>query len=90
MKLTLEKLWDEYFSEECVMLDTDEEKELVSLTAEAHKSINESLTEEDAERVEKLLDLLNEMHGLSLRRAFCKGCEFTAAFLSETGRIGEK
>ena len=90
MKPTLEKLWDEYFSEECGVIETEEEKELVHLAALAHKSANEMLTREQRERVDKFVDLLNEMHGISLRQAFCKGCEFTAAFLSETGRVWEK
>jgi predicted metallo-beta-lactamase superfamily hydrolase len=84
MKPTLEKLWDEYFSEECGVLETEEEKELVHQSAVAHKSANEMLTREQRERVDKFVDLLNEMHGLSLRQAFCKGCEFTASFLLET------
>ncbi len=85
MKNILEKLWDEYFSEECAVLDTEEEKELISLTAEVHSAANELLNKEQRERVEKFVETLHKMHGISLKKAFCKGCEFAAAFLLEAG-----
>ena len=44
MKPMLEKLWDEYFYDKCGVIDTEEEKELIRLAAEAQKSANELLT----------------------------------------------
>ena len=84
MKNTLEKLWEEYFSEECAILDTEEERELISLTAAAHKAANELLTREQQRSVEKFVELLHEMHGITLKKAFCRGCEFATSFLLET------
>ena len=87
MKNTLEKLWEEYFSEECAILDTEEERELISLTAEANKAVNDLLTKEQRISVERFVELLHEMNGIALKKAFCKGCEFTASFLLEAGNL---
>ena len=87
MKNTLEKLWEEYFSEECAILDTEEERELVSLTAEANKAVNDLLTKEQRRSVERFVELLHEMNGITLKKAFCRGCEFTASFLLEAGNL---
>ena len=87
MKNTLEKLWEEYFSEECAILDTEEERELISLTAEVNKAVNDLLTKEQQRNVEKFVDLIHEMHGISLKKAFCMGCEFATSFLLETSGI---
>ena len=37
MKTTLEKLWNEYISSECAMLDTDEERDLSKNIAAKHE-----------------------------------------------------
>ena len=87
MKPTLEKLWDEYFSEECAILDTEEERELISLTAEANKAVNDLLTKEQRRSVERFVELLHEMNGITLKKAFCRGCEFATSFLLETSGL---
>ena len=87
MKNTLEKLWEEYFSEECAILDTEEERELISLTAEANKAVNDLLTKEQRISVERFVELLHEMNGITLKKAFCRGCEFATSFLLETSGL---
>ena len=87
MKNTLEKLWEEYFSEECAILDTEEERELISLTAEANKAVNDLLTKEQRRSVERFVELLHEMNGITLKKAFCRGCEFATSFLLETSGL---
>ena len=79
----IEKLWDEYFSEECAVLDTVEEKELIDRVVKAQTLTNELLNKEQRESVENFVGTLHEMHGISLKKAFCKGCEFATSFLLE-------
>ena len=87
MKNVIEKLWDEYFSEECAVLNTEEEKELIERVVKAQKEANELLNREQREKVEKFVETLHEMHGISLKKAFCSGCEFATSFLLETSGL---
>ncbi len=43
MKQTLEKLWNEYLSDECAEIDTDEERKLTKKTVELHEKANSLL-----------------------------------------------
>ena len=79
----LEKLWDEHFSEECATVDTEEERELLLRAGNFHKALNESLSPEQRERVEKYIEATYEVQGAFLKKAFVKGCEFATAFLLE-------
>ena len=53
MKHTLEKLWDEYFAEECAVIDTEEERMFLRKAAEVHKKASELLTKEQNNAIEK-------------------------------------
>lgn len=52
---TLEKLWDEYLSDECSAIKTNKEKLLAKGAIEKHKIINELLTKEQNEAVKNTL-----------------------------------
>ncbi len=80
---TLEKLWDEYLSDECSAIKTNEEKLLAKGAIEKHKIINELLTKEQNEAVEKYIDAICEIQGSLTKKAFFKGCEFAVSFLIE-------
>ncbi len=84
MRETLEKLWNEYFAEECAALDTEEERALVRRAAEAHKTANELLTKEQGAVMEQYVETVYEIQNCFGKKAFVKGCEFAVAFLLET------
>ena len=83
MKKTLGKLWDEYFSDECAAIDTDEERELAQKTLILHKEVIELLDEKQASAMEKYVDAVCDLDSLFVRKAFFKGCEFAVSFLLE-------
>ena len=87
MKETIERLWDEYFYEECAVIDTEEERVLIRKSAEMHKNVNELLTEEQGFAFEKYIETLYEIQGSSVKKAFLKGCEFAISFLLEAGNF---
>ena len=90
MRETLEKLWDEYFAEECAVLRTEEERALVKKAAELQKTADASLTKEQSEVVQKHMEALYEMQGFFVKKAFFKGCEFATSFLLEVKILGRR
>ena len=85
MKQPLEKLWNEYFAEECALITTEEERALIKKAARMHETMNEALTKEQSEAIEKYIDSLYENQVYFARKAFFKGCEFTLSFLLAAG-----
>lgn len=85
MKNTLEKLWNEYLSSECAMIETDDERMLTRSAAELHERANALLDKEQMDAVEKLIDALGDTNAFFTKKAFFKGCEFAVGFLFESG-----
>lgn len=85
MKLTLERLWDEYFSEECASLNTNEERALTKKAINLHDKANALLNSGQKDAVEKYVEALYDIEALFAKKAFLKGCEFTTSFLLEAG-----
>ena len=83
MKQTLEKLWNEYLAEECALITTEEERELIKKAAKMHDVMNETLTKEQNESIEKYIDSLYENQYCFAKKAFFKGCKFAVSFLLE-------
>ena len=83
MKKALEKLWAEYFAEECASIDTEGERSLLRKAALLRESVNQVLTTEQFDMIEKYIETLYENQALVCKKAFFKGCEFTASFLFE-------
>ena len=81
MKETLEKLWNEYFSEQCAEINTEEERNLTRKAVELHEKVNALLNEEGKNALEEYVDALCDIEALFARKAFCKGCEFAISFL---------
>lgn len=52
MKEILNNLWNEYFSEECISVNTNEEKELIKKLADIREKTNAKLNEEQKNAVE--------------------------------------
>ncbi len=90
MRKTLEKLWNEYFAEECAVIDTEEERVLLKKAVELQKTVNELLTKEQREAVQKCMEALYEMEGVFIKKAFFNGCEFAASFFFEAGNFGKR
>ena len=84
MKQTLERLWNDYLADECAAIDTDEERALTRRTVELHEAVNALLNKEQAEAVEKYVDVLCDVEAFFVKKAFLKGCEFATSFLLET------
>ncbi len=84
MKETLEKLWNEYLSDECSSINTDEERELTKNIVELHEKANALLNKSQQDAVEKFVDALYDVEALFVKKAFFKGCEFSVSFLFET------
>ena len=83
MNKTLEKLWDDYISDECAIIDTKEEKELIKKASKKHEFINGVLSKEENAVIEEYVDTLCEIQSCFAKKAFIKGCEFAASFIIE-------
>ncbi|MBE6644072.1 MAG: hypothetical protein E7612_01680 [Ruminococcaceae bacterium] len=70
MRLTLEKLWNEYFAEECAAVNTNEERVLAKKVVEMHKLANELLTNEQRQAVERYVEAQYEIQGSFGKKAF--------------------
>ncbi len=80
MKEVFERLWNEYFSEECAVMETDEERVLARRVIELHEKVNDLLSKDAKEAVEKYVNELYGIEALLLKKAFFKGCEFAFSF----------
>lgn len=87
MKKTLERLWNDYLSDECAAIDTDEERALTRKTVELHEKANALLNQEQEDAVGKYVDALCTMDSFLVKKAFFKGCEFAVSFLLEAGNL---
>lgn len=90
MKEIIEKLWNEYFSNECAVINTEEEKELIQESIKLHQIENELLTPNQIKAVERHIEKIYELQGLFIKKAFFKGCEFAISFLLEMGDLKSK
>ena len=84
MNKTLEKLWNEYFANECSAIDTAIEKALVKKAANMHEIADKLLSSEQREALENYVDSLCEIQDYLVKKAFFKGCKFTLSFIFAT------
>ena len=84
MKETLENLWDEYLYS---TVDMDRERQLTQKTIDLNKKAMGSLNDEQREAVEEYIDAIYDIETVLIKKAFVKGCEFTASFLLEAGDL---
>ena len=89
MKDVLNRVWHEYFSDECLRVDTDEERRLLGCAADASEELNRLLTAEDRRAVERYADAIYAMQDVLIKKAFFKGCEFAVTFVIEFGLGGD-
>ena len=89
MKEILNNLWNEYFSEECISVNTNEEKELIKKLADIREKTNAKLNEEQKNAVEKCIEAVYDVESAYRKKSFFKGCEFAVSFLFELGYNGK-
>ena len=90
MKDILEKLWDEYFAETCAVIDTEDERKLSKKATDMHGMANAMLTKEQSEAIEAYIDVLCELQGSFVKKAFFKGSEFAVAFMLKIAKTDRK
>ena len=81
-----ERLWNRFIVYECAIADTEQERALGDKVAALHEQLCATLNEEQGEAVKRYVDVVCEMEALFAKKAFLKGCELAASFLTETGR----
>ena len=84
MKETIENLWDEYL---CSTVDMDGERELTQKTIDLNEKAMALLDNEQRAAVEAYINAIYDIETILVKKAFVKGCEFTASFLFETGYL---
>ncbi len=89
MKETLESLWSEYFSDECAVIDTDEERRLAKKAEELYEKADALLDKKQEAALEEYVAALCDIEALFVKKAFFKGCEFAVSFLLETRSFGK-
>ena len=57
--------------------------------AKMHEAANALLTKVQREAIEEHIEALYEMQGFCVKKAFIKGCEFTASFFLEAVNFGD-
>ena len=90
MKTATEKLWEEYLSDKCAVITTDEERALIKRASELHEAMSRALTKGQGEAVDKYVDALNEIQAFFSRKAFSIGCELGVSFFLETAFLSRR
>lgn len=85
-----EKLWSEYFAEECSIADGREERLLLKKSAELSRALSEQLSQSEREALEKYTEAIYDMQAAFMKKAFLKGAEFTFSFLAQVGNYRKR
>ena len=85
-----EKLWSEYFAEECSIADGREERLLLKKSAELSRALSEQLSQSEREALEKYTEAIYDMQAEFMKKAFLKGAEFTFSFLAQVGNYRKR
>lgn len=83
----LEKIWDEYYAEECAVISSEEEKDITRRTVEMQENAYKLLNREQVEEMEKYVEAIYEFQSISVKKAFFKGCEFVFDFFCRLGKF---
>ena len=81
MEEILEKLWNDYLSDECAAINTEKERKLTESTALLCDNLQVLLNSDQKEALEKYIDSLSDINCIFAKKAFITGCKFTANFL---------
>ena len=83
MRRRLENLWTDYLLDECAALESEEERELLKKASNRRENANKLLSKEQIEAVDEYVEALCIINACFAKKAFLKGCEFSASFLIE-------
>ena len=86
MKESLEKLWNEYFSDECAIISSEVERNFMKTAADLREKAVDLLNEQQCEAMDKYIEALYDSEALLLKKAFFKGCDFGASFILEISK----
>ena len=81
MKEILNKLWDEYYSEECATLTTRDEREHARRIAEERLLLDGLLDTEQRNALDRYQAELYSAHERLLKKAFFKGCRLSLSLI---------
>lgn len=90
MKETLEKIWNDYFADECARMESKQEKALAKQAINLHNVANDLLSKEQRDAIEKYVDILCDINTSYARKAFVTGCKFATSFLFEARNFEKK
>ena len=90
MTKNIEKLWLEFFSDECAKIETEEERALVKKSAQMHEKLESVLNENQSAALEKYVDSIYESEAAFIKKAFFKGAEFTLSFIYEAVNFAKR
>ena len=85
MSITFDRLWQEYLSECCSKITTEEQRKLAKKAVELHETAAAMLNSAQEEAVEKYVDALCDIDAQFMKSAFFQGCEFALSLLLELG-----
>ncbi|MBQ9115548.1 MAG: hypothetical protein IJY04_00840 [Clostridia bacterium] len=83
MQETIERLWNDYLSEKCATINSEEEHEFTRKAIAMHEKASALLTSEQEAAVQAYIDALCNLDAILTKKAFIKGCEFTLSFFLE-------
>lgn len=84
MKETIENLWDEYLYS---TVEIDKDGQLTKKILDLNEKAMALLNDEQRTAVEAYVDAIYDIETVLIKKAFVKGCEFTASFLLEAGDL---
>ena len=80
MENLVEKIWDEYLSQEHAKGIDDAERKRMRTVEGLRLALSESASVEDRESLEQLCDVFCDMQSASAKRAFFLGCRLGLSF----------
>ena len=89
MNNTFYRLWDDFFAEECALIDTDEERALIRRANEIRKNLDVLLTPEQNKKAQEYAESIYAIQNVFLKKAFFKGCKFAFSFFIEAVGFGD-
>ena len=84
MKKILENLWNDYLVDQCAIIDTEEERLLTKKLADLQEKLDLQLDKTHRSLLEEYVGILCDIDSLFAKKAFLKGCKFTASFILES------
>ena len=83
MTQLFDKIWQEYFFEECTRIETGEEKEIIRKTSELHEKVDSLLTKEESETMQEYVDCIYDGEESFYKKAFLKGVRLALSLFLE-------